>query len=171
MRPILNHIQINLIVAITSLATTPVSAVPLPMECVLTSEEVPSIQVRLTERTVTSLKGKLIQDGKSLGIFQTGQSNGFGTVWWSFEDQYSQQDGSSILFKDDRLWNRYRSEPASTQTNRVLFVGLASDLYYTRTDKDVPFPFLYRDNFDLLMAAEGFWSISGKCLGGRIVRG
>ena len=32
----------------------PVAATPLPMECVLTSEEVPSIQVRLKERTVTS---------------------------------------------------------------------------------------------------------------------
>ena len=153
------------------LIASPVAATPLPMECVLTSEEVPSIQVRLKERTVTSLKGELVQDGKSLGIFQTGQSNGYGTVWWSFEDQHSQQDGTSVLFKDDQHWNRHGSGPAASETNRVLFVGLGSDLYYVRTNRDVPLPFIYRGNWDLLQAAEGFWSISGKCLGGRIVRG
>ena len=151
------------------LITSPVAATPLPMECVLTSEEVPSIQVRLKERTVTSLKGELVQDGKSLGIFQTGQSNGYGTVWWSFEDQHSQQDGTSVLFKDHQHWNRHGSGPAASETNRVLFVGLGSDLYYARAFAGDPFP--YRGNWELLQAAEGFWSISGKCLGGRIVRG
>ena len=39
--------------------TLPAAAVPLPLVCELTSEEVPSIKILLTERTAFSLKGKV----------------------------------------------------------------------------------------------------------------
>ena len=45
----------------------PASAVPLPLVCELTSEEIPSIKVLLTERTSVSLKGELLQGSKALG--------------------------------------------------------------------------------------------------------
>ena len=70
----------------------------------MTSEEVPSIKVLLTERTYVSLKGVLVQDGKTLGIFQTGQSNGYESVWWSFEDETNEKSGTSVLLKDDQHW-------------------------------------------------------------------
>ena len=56
------------------LIASPVAATPLPLVCELTSEEVPSIKVRLTERTAYCLDGELFLKGKSQGTFQAGQS-------------------------------------------------------------------------------------------------
>ena len=47
------------------LAALPAAAVPLPLVCELTSEEVPSIKVLLTERTAVSLKGELLQGSQN----------------------------------------------------------------------------------------------------------
>ena len=150
------------------LTTHPVAAVPLPLVCELTSEEVPSIKVLLTERTAVSLKGELLQENKTLGTFQTGQSNGYGSVWWSFHDPHDKSDGTSVLFKDDQHWNPHRRLPRPSETNRVLFVGFASDLWSWNTPEE---PGAFRRNRDLLKAAAGFWTISDRCLGGRIERG
>ena len=150
------------------LIASPVAATPLPMVCELTSEEVPSIKIRLTERTAYSLDGELFLKGKSLGTFQTGQSNGYGSVWWSFYDQHDKGDGTSVLFKDDQHWNPHRRIPKPSETNRVLFVGFASDLWYWKNPEA---PGVFRGNRDLLKAAAGFWTISERCLGGRIMRG
>ena len=46
------------------LSAMPASAVPLPLVCEVTSEEVPTISIRLEERTPTALRGVLIQDDK-----------------------------------------------------------------------------------------------------------
>ena len=150
------------------LTTHPVAAVPLPLVCELTSEEVPSIKVLLTDRTALSLKGELLQGSRPLGTFQTGQSNGYGSVWWSFHDQHDKSDGTSVLFKDDQHWNPHRRIPRPSETNRVLFVGFASDLWYWKNPEA---PGVFRGNRDFLKAAAGFWSISLQCLGGRILRG
>ena len=56
-------IGIGLGIALFSIPQT--HAEPLPLVCELTSEEVPSIKVLLTERTYVSLKGVLVQDGYS----------------------------------------------------------------------------------------------------------
>ena len=150
------------------LTALPAAAVPLPFVCELTSEEVPSVKVLLTERTAVSLKGELLQGSKTLGTFQTGQSNGYGSVWWSFHDRYDKGDGTSVLFKDDQHWNPHRRLPRPSETNRVLFVGFASDLWSWNTPEE---PGAFRRNRDLLKAAAGFWTISDRCLGGRIERG
>ena len=44
------------------LSAMPASAEPLPLVCEVTSEEVPTISIRLEERTPTALRGVLIQD-------------------------------------------------------------------------------------------------------------
>ena len=150
------------------LMAQPAAAIPLPLVCELTSEEVPSIQILLKERSAVSLNGELQQKGVTLGIFQTGQSNGYGSVWWSFRDQTGEGDGVSVLFKDDQHWNPHRRLPRPSETNRVLFVGFASALWYWNNVAD---PGLFRENQDLLKAAAGFWAISDNCLGGRTLRG
>ena len=132
------------------MAAIPAGGVPLPLVCELTSEEVSSIKVVLTERTAVSLKGELLQGSETLGIFQTGQSNGYGSVWWSFHDQHDKSDGTSVLFKGDQHWNPHRRIPRPSETNRVLFVGFASDLWYWNNPKA---PGDYRGNRDLLKAA------------------
>ena len=150
------------------LAALPAAAVPLPLVCELTSEEVPSIKILLTERTAFSLTGKLLLSKNPLGTFQTGQSNGYGSVWWSFHDQHDKGDGASVLFKDDQRWNPHRRIPRPSETNRVLLVGFASDLWYWNNPEA---PGVFRGNRDLLKAAAGFWTISDQCLRGRIMRG
>ena len=150
------------------LVAHPALAVPLPMPCELTSEHDAGIQIRLTERTAFSLKGVLIQQNKRLGTFQTGQSRGHGKVWWSYQDQHDKADGVSVLFKDDQHWNPYLPIPIPSETNRVLFVGWASDLWSWTSPGQAG---VFRGNRDLLKAAAGFWSISDQCLGGRTMRG
>ena len=149
-------------------STFPATAVPLPVDCILRSEEVSDVKVILKERTAVSLKGELIQNGQTLGTFQTGQTKGYVDVWWSFNDQHDSGKGMSVLFKDDQHWNPYRRLPRPSETNRLIFVGLASELWYWDNPKD---PGIFRSNRDLLLAAAGFWSISESCLGGRIMKG
>ena len=146
----------------------PAAATPLPMTCELTSEEVPEIKVRLTERTAVSLRGELLQDGARLGTFQTGQSRGYGPVWWSFHDSYDAGKGISVLFKDNQHWNPHRRTPRPSETNRVLFVGFDTTLWNWSNPKE---PGVFRGNRNLIRAAAGFWTISNQCLGGRIKRG
>ena len=146
----------------------PTAAAPLPMICELTSEEVPEIKVRLTERTAVSLRGELLQNGIPLGIFQTGQSKGYGPVWWSFHDSHDAGKGISVLFKDNQHWNPHRYSPRPSETNRVLFVGFDTDLWnWSNTQQ----PGVFRGNRNLIKAAAGFWTISNQCLGGRMMRG
>ena len=148
--------------------TIPAAAAPLPMICELTSEEVPEIKVRLTERTAISLRGELIQKDVHLGTFQTGQSKGYGPVWWSFHDSHDAGKGISVLFKDNQHWNPHRRTPRPSETNRVLFVGFDTDLWNWRNNLK---PGVFRGNQNLIKAAAGFWTISDQCLGGRMMRG
>ena len=147
--------------------TIPAAAAPLPIICELTSEEVPEIKVRLTERTAISLRGELLQNGIHLGIFQTGQSKGYGPVWWSFHDSHDAVKGISVLFKDNQHWNPHRRTPRPSETNRVLFVGFDTDLWDWSNSKKAG---VFRGNRSLIKAAAGFWSISDRCLGGRMLR-
>ena len=90
----------------------------LPLGCELTSQEVQSIKTLLTQRTYASLKGGLIQNAKSLEPFQPCQSNGYGSVRWSFEVENNEESGTSVLFNDDQHWNPHRRMPRQTGMNR-----------------------------------------------------
>ena len=149
-------------------AVAPAAAIPLPLVCELTSEESPSIKIRLTERTTGSLKGELIQNDSALGIFQSGKPKPGKDPWWSFQQDKKSSKGISVFFKDTKLWNPYRRLPKPQDSNRVLFAGLAAALWNWTTDQKQGG---FRDNSDLLKAAGGLWSISSKCVGGRIVDG
>ncbi len=146
---------------------TPGLAEQLPLVCEITSEEVPNIQIRLVERTPVSLRGELYQKNKSLGIFQTGQTKGYGDAWWSFDDGSNYVRGNAVLFQDDLIWNPFRSFPQPSTTNRVLFVGLGSGFWFW---SQAEVSSQYRSNRDLMKAVSGFWLISEQCLGGRMVR-
>ena len=149
-------------------AVAPAAAVPLPLVCELTSEESPSIKIRLTERTTGSLNGELIQNGSALGVFQSGKPKRGKDPWWSFQQDNHSSKGISVFFKDTELWNPYRRSPRPQDSNRVLFAGLGPALWNWTAAQKRPF---FRDNSDLLKAAGGLWSISSQCVGGRIVDG
>ena len=127
-----------------------------PINCVLTSEEVPTISIVLSERRSNSLKGEILFNGEYKGNFYTRKPTKGAPPNWSFEKGNIKIDGELILFKDISIWNPYQNQIKSYEVNRVLFAGLASKL-----SKNV-------SNKDLLKATYGFFKIGNKCYGGRI---
>lgn len=158
----------NLLVLCLVWAVAPAAAIPLPLVCELTSEESPSIKIRLTERTTGSLKGVLIQNDRALGVFQSGKPKPGKDPWWSFHQDNNSSKGISVFFKDTKVWNPHRRLPRSQDTNRVLFAGLAPALWNWTTNRKRG---VFQDKSDVLKAAGGIWSISSQCVGGRIVDG
>ena len=146
------------------LTAMPASAVPLPLVCKVTSEEVPTITIRLEERTPTALRGSLIQDDKQLGKFMSSKPKKYRQTTWSFFTKDAAHSGTTLLFENDLVWNPYKRIPKPQDANRVIFVGLDSALLFWRTEE-------FASNRELLKAAAGFWTISAQCLGGRIMRG
>ena len=127
-----------------------------PIQCVLISEEVPSISIILNERTSNSLKGSIASKNKLKGNFYTHRPTREKPTSWSFENGKTKFKGEAILLKDGKLWHPYQTKIRSNEVNMVLFSGLSSKLSKI-TDK-----------FDLLKASSGFFKIGSGCYGGRI---
>ena len=158
----------NLLISCLIWAAAPAAAIPLPLVCELTSEEISTVKIRLTERTTGSLRGELIQNDKTLGVFQSGKPKRGKDPWWSFQQDNQSSKGISVFFKDTELWNPFRRFPRPQDSNRVLFAGLGPALWnWTAAQKGR----VFQGNSDLLKAAGGLWSISSQCVGGRIVDG
>ena len=81
-----------------------------PINCVLISEDVPSITIVLSERRENSLKGKIFNNKQLKGIFYTRKPNKENSANWSFESSSINFDGEIILFKDKELWHRYQTK-------------------------------------------------------------
>jgi len=127
-----------------------------PINCVLISEDVPSIKIVLSERRENSLKGKIFKDKKIKGIFYTRKPSKENSASWSFESSNSNFSGEIILFKDKELWHRYQNKIKSNQVNRALFSNLSLKLS-TITNE-----------IDLLKGTSGFFKIGNQCNGGKI---
>lgn len=112
------------------LSAMPASAVPLPLVCEVTSEEVPTISIRLEERTPTALRGVLIQDDKRLGIFMSSKPKQYRQTTWSFFTQDAANSGTALLFENDLVWNPHKRVPKPQDVNRVIFVGLDHALLF-----------------------------------------
>ena len=130
-----------------------------PYSCQWISEVTPAAVIRFSSTNgVGVYTGALLYQGKRLMAFQEGQSQGYGSNWWST----GEQDGPSgrvVVFAGNQVvrgstgfWNGKR--PHGTQ--RVLLVGLGSALYYGHVQR-------WRDQPALLTAAEGFWRASPGC--------
>ena len=127
-----------------------------PINCVLTSEDVPSITIVLSERRENSLKGKIFNNKKIKGTFYTRKPNKEVSANWSFESSNINFDGEIILFKDKELWHRYQNKIKPNQINRALFSNLSLKL--SKISDDV----------DLLKGTSGFFKIGNQCNGGKI---
>ena len=127
-----------------------------PINCILISEDVPSITIVLSERRENSLKGKILKDKKIKGTFYTRKPNKEESANWSFELSNINFNGTIILFKDNELWHRYQKEIKANQVNRALFSNLSLKL--SRITNDM----------DLLKGTSGFFKIGNQCYGGRI---
>ena len=127
-----------------------------PINCVLISEDVPSITIILSERRENSLKGKIFNNKQLKGIFYTRKPNKENSANWSFESSNIKFNGEIILFKDNELWHRYQKEIKANQVNRALFSNLSLKL--SRITNDM----------DLLKGTSGFFKIGNQCYGGKI---
>ena len=127
-----------------------------PINCVLISEDVPSITIVLSERRENSLKGKIFNNKQLKGIFYTRKPNKENSANWSFESSSINFDGEIILFKDKELWHRYQNKIKANQVNRALFSNLSLKLSKITND------------IDLLKGTSGFFKIGNHCNGGKI---
>ena len=127
-----------------------------PINCVLISEDVPSITIVLSERRENSLKGKIFKNKRLKGIFYTRKPNKENSANWSFESSSINFDGEIILFKDKELWHRYQNKIKANQVNRALFSKLSLKLSKITND------------MDLLKGTSSFFKIGNHCNGGKI---
>ena len=127
-----------------------------PINCVLISEDVPSITIVLSERRKNSLKGKIFNDKKIKGIFYTRKPNKEKSASWSFESSNINFSGEIILFKNQELWHPYQNKIKANEVNRALFSNLSLKLSKITND------------IHLLKGASGFFKIGSQCNGGKI---
>ena len=127
-----------------------------PINCVLISEDVPSITIVLSERREDSLKGKIFNGNKIKGIFYTRKPNKENSANWTFESAEINFNGEIILFKDKEYWHRYQNKIKANQVNRALFSNLSLEL--SKISNDI----------DLLRGTSGFFKIGNHCNGGKI---
>tara|TARA_B100000212_G_scaffold150073_1_gene112885 strand:- start:824 stop:1282 length:459 start_codon:yes stop_codon:yes gene_type:complete len=127
-----------------------------PINCVLISEDIPSITIVLSERRENSLKGKIFNKNQIKGIFYTRKPKKEKSASWSFESSNDNLHGEIILFKDKELWHRYQNKIKANQVNRALFSNLSLELSKIS------------DDIDLLKATSGFFKIGNQCNGGKI---
>ena len=127
-----------------------------PINCVLISEDVPSITIVLSERRENSLKGKIFNNKELKGNFYTRKPNKEKSANWSFESSDINFDGEIILFKDKEIWHRYQNKIKANQVNRALFSNLSLKLSKIT------------DDIDLLKGTSSFFKIGNHCNGGKI---
>ena len=127
-----------------------------PIECILVSEEVPSISIALTERRSNSLKGYFSSKKNLKGNFYTHRPTRERPTRWSFENSKTKFNGEAILLKDGKIWHPYQTKIKSHEVNMVLFSGLSSKLSEITNARD------------LLKATSGFFKIGNECYGGRL---
>ena len=132
------------------------AAISQPIQCILISEEVPSISIILNERRSNALKGSISSIKNLNGNFYTHRPIREKPTSWSFENGGTKINGEAILFKDKEIWHPYQTKIKSHEVNMVIFSGLSSKLSKIT------------NNTDLLKAASGFFKIGSGCYGGRI---
>ena len=127
-----------------------------PINCVLVSEDVPSISIVLSERRSNALKGTISNEQNIRGSFYTYKPTQIKPSSWSFENTNIKFSGEAILLKGNEIWHPYQTEIKSHEVNKVLFSGLSSKLSKVSNERE------------LLKATSGFFIIGNGCYGGRI---
>ena len=127
-----------------------------PINCILVSEDVPSISIVLSERRSNALKGTISNEKNIRGTFYTHKPTQIKPASWSFENTNIKFSGEAILLKGNEIWHPYQTEIKSHEVNKVLFSGLSSKLSKVSNERE------------LLKATSGFFKIGNGCYGGRI---
>ena len=126
-----------------------------PINCVLVSEDVPSISIVLSERRSNALKGTISNEKNIRGSFYTHKPTQTKPSSWSFENTNNKFSGEAILLKGNEIWHPYQTKIKSHEVNKVQFSGLSSKLSKVTNERA------------LLRATSGFFKIGSGCYGGR----
>ena len=131
-----------------------------PYSCEWVSEVTANAVIRFSGTNgVGTFNGELFYKGKPLMAFQEGQSQGYGSNWWSGSNEKDKPrtvvvfSGNHAVRGTSGLW---RGGDRRKGVQRVLIVGLGRSLWYGHD-------FSWRDEPTLLTAAEGFWRTSPGC--------
>ena len=127
-----------------------------PINCILVSQEVPTINIVLSERRSNALKGFISTENTFKGDFYTHKPTLKEPSRWSFEKKNIRFNGEAILLEDNKIWHPYQTKIKTHEVNKVFFSGLSSQLSKVTNERD------------LLKATSGFFTIGSECYGGRI---
>ena len=142
------------------LGSTPAQArSPELYRCEWISEASPDAVIRFNRTSgVGVYSGFLYYRDQPLMALQEGQSQGYGSFWWS-EVGKATPSGTVVPFVRDqplRAAPTFWSDGRRLSANRVLLVGLGSALWYGSNPE-------WRQQKPLLLAAEGFWRLGPGC--------
>lgn len=131
--------------------------------CIWISEVIPEAIIKIKnfnqEKWLVDLKADLIFKEKLIGELIMGEPNGYGSKWWSWEiiQGKSLKGGGRLvpfLGNYPARGSVLDKDYIVKSPRKVLFVGMGSNLYYTKE---------YRNKMELISAAEGFWRLGENC--------
>ena len=136
------------------LASLPVVAAP---KCQWVSETTPEAVIQIGEVSpIGILSADLAWKEKVIRSLLMGQPSGYGSRWWAYDSKDGKPIGGGRLlpFRGNQPTRGTNPEDLSkTAPKKALFIGMGSDLYYSD----------FREELDLIRAAEGFWQIPTNC--------
>jgi len=100
--------------------------------------------------------GSLYYKGKRLLSIYEGAFQGYGSSWWSSSLVTESRSGHVIKFYGNYPARAVDGKKRTSQEVKLLVVGLGSSLWYGKDHS-------WRNNPELLRAAEGFWVPSSGC--------
>ena len=124
--------------------------------CVWKSEVTPRAKIQFTVHNGTGgYEGALYMDGRFINNFSEGSFQGYASNWWSATapGQGKSDNGAIVVFKNGNPYRSLSTRQQKPTSTKLLTVGLGSSLYYGR----------YRENVELIRAAEGFWIPDKGC--------
>lgn len=147
-----------MILGVMAASMSPVAAeAPQAYDCQWTSEVTPGAVIRFDRFTgIGGTSGRLLFDGTPVGPFSESTTQGYANRYWSMDQG---GEGTVLHLRGDRLvrslLNPSRSELAQ-EPPRVILVGLGRHLWYRGDQR-------WRDQPELIAAAEGFWRVGAGC--------
>lgn len=139
-----------------SMVPAPVAAQK-PYACTWTSEVTPLAVIRFDRLVgMGSYEGRLLFNGEPIGPFSESTSQGYATNHWSMDQG---GDGTVLHLRGNRLVRSLLNpspKELAQEPPQVILVGLGRHLWYRGDQR-------WRDQPELLAAAEGVWRVGPGC--------
>ena len=138
-------------------------------ECILTSEVLQDLTIRLNIRQDPYVwVGGIYAKNNLIAPFTLGVSSGYGSSYWSIPSK-ERSSAEAIKFAGHTP-SRAIATVARPQNTRYLFPGLGSAMYYGPPElpdlrnKQYPIVGVTVKGLEIVRAGEGFWKIGLSCI-------